>query len=584
MNPELLSFYPKFLLSEKTGNDLTPALQVFDETPYVANNIALDKVSGVIQSAKRENVSFYANTDFDVPDVTLNPVENVKVDLPVDANSNALYGDYEFTYKVRVYNEFTTNNDNEDIDSIGSSPVTSVLLSDTGYTGTLAANINALVALIGSNYKIEFLNVSGVVLATSIVTGASYNGGTNVTTITCSSVSITSYALVTQIRLVSYYSNTVQVSYCAQEWPLGVLVVTGNCLTAQISVQDQTQYQASDTISRTMVLNYPILSNGTPVETAETTSNASMLVGPNIWTGNYTIALTSVLTREQTDTLVLQYSVIKYNYFLLECDAGLCCMRSCIDNIFNSYKEALSAGSARLAILRDNMIVIMGYVNLYGIAVNCGNTQAASDYLSALQNYMDSIGCNCDCSGTTPNGEPTIVYPLFSDPQPNYVPISYLQENNITTNSNTKVPTNKAVLTYLGANYYDQSYIDSHFYTNTETDDQISNAIDLMSFDSSNVASGSEAITLNQRSGLLQYTPSSPIPSGSQVSIVVANTTITTADMILSQIKSQNAVSNAALVIVSCSADSNRIDIVLQNIGSSACDDTVFIQFLANKK
>jgi len=473
MNPALLSFYPKFLLSEKTGSDLTPKLQVFDETPYVANNIALDKVAGVILSAKRENVSFYANTDYDNPDVTLDPVLNEKQDLPVDATDKTLYGDYEFTYKVRVYNEFTDNNNNEEINGIGSSPVTSVSLSSLGYTSALAANINALVALIGSEYKIEFLNNAGDVLATSPITSASHNGGSGVTTINCTSVAIDYYASVTQVRLVSYYSETVNVSYCSQDWPTPVLVVTSDCIKAQVQVQDQTQYQASDTLTRLITLNYPVLSNGTPVETPETTTTASMLVGPNIWTGSYAIFLSSVLVREQIDSLVLSITLEAYNPYLVECDAGLCCMRDCISNIFTAYKNALTQGSPNLSVLRDNVITILGYVQLYTIAVNCGETSLAGSYLEDLQSYMDSIGCDCNCGSASPSTGPTIVYPLFADPQPNYVPISYLESDNITINSNSKVPTNKAVINYVAQeldDYYTKTYIDANIYTISEVD------------------------------------------------------------------------------------------------------------------
>ena len=473
MNPALLSFFPKFLLSEKTGSELTPKLQYFDETPYVANGIALDKVAGVILSAKRENVSFYANTDFDDPDVTLDPAANVKVDLPVDATDNALYGDFEFTYKVRVYNEFTDNNNNEEINGIGSSPVTSVSLIATGYTSTLAANINALVALIGSEYKIEFLNNAGDVLATSPITSASHNGGSGVTTINCTSVAIASYALVTQIRLVSYYSETVNVSYCSQDWPTANLVVTSDCIKAQIQVQDQTNYQASDTLTRLITLNYPVLSNGTPVASPETTATASMLVGPNIWTGSYAIFLSSTLVRTQTDTLVLSYILEAYNPYLVTCDAGLCCMKDCIGNIFTAYQNALTQGSPNLNVLTNNVITIMGYVSLYSMNVTCGATEAAGAYLSGLQTYMDSIGCDCNCSGNTASSGPTIVYPLFADPQPNYVPISYLESDNITIDSNSKVPTNKAAITYIAQeldDYYTKTYIDANIYTISEVD------------------------------------------------------------------------------------------------------------------
>ena len=567
MNPALLSFFPKFLLSEKTGSDLTPKLQVFDETPYVANNIALDKVAGVILSAKRENVSFYANTDYDDPDVTLDPAANVKVDLPVDATDNALYGDFEFQYKVRVYNEFTDNNDNEAIDAIGSSPVTSVTLDDTGYTGTLAANINALVALIGTEYKIEFLNNLGDVLATSPITSASYNGGTSVTTINCTSVAIASFASVTQVRLVSYYSETVDVSYCAQDWPTAVLAVTSDCIKAQIQVQDQTQYQASDTLTRLITLNYPVLSNGTPVASPETTATASMLVGPNIWTGSYAIFLSSTLVRTQTDGLVLSYIVEAYNPYLVTCDAGLCCMKDCIGNIFTAYQNALTQGSPNLNVLMNNVITIMGYVSLYSINVSCGATAIAASYLAGLQTYMDSIGCDCDCSGNTASSGPTIVYPLFSDPQPNYVPISYLETDDITIDSNTKVPTNKAVINYVAEVLMD-------YYTSTHTDARY-----VRLFNTSYSATGTTPLTLNQKSGRVDISPSSPVSAGDTTTYRVNSTHCVADGLVLVQIFSQFAY-DAIMDIVEVKSYNGYFTVLCINNGSVQLDDPIRLQFI----
>jgi len=567
MNPALLSFYPKFLLSEKTGSDLTPKLQVFDETPYVANNIALDKVAGVILSAKRENVSFYANTDYDNPDVTLDPVLNEKQDLPVDATDKTLYGDYEFTYKVRVYNEFTDNNNNEEINGIGSSPVTSVSLIATGYTSTLAANINALVALIGSEYKIEFLNNAGDVLATSPITSASHNGGSGVTTINCTSVAIDYYASVTQVRLVSYYSETVNVSYCAQDWPTPVLVVTSDCIRAQVQVQDQTQYQASDTLTRLITLNYPVLSNGTPVASPETTSTASMLVGPNIWTGSYAIFLSSTLIRTQTDTLVLSYILEAYNPYLVECDAGLCCMRDCIGNIFTAYKNALTQGSPNLSVLRDNVITILGYVNLYQIAVNCGETEVAGTYLEDLQTYMDSIGCDCNCAGASPSAGPTIVYPLFSDPQPNYIPISYLETDDITIDSNTKVPTNKAVINYVAELFL-------AYYTSIQTDARY-----VRLFNTSYSAVGVTPLTLNQKSGRVDIGPSGPVAPGDNTTYQIDNTFCVADGLVLVQIHTQYGY-DCIMDIVEVKSYDGYFTVLCRNTGTVNLDDPIRIQFI----
>lgn len=570
MNPALLSFYPKFLLSEKTGSNLTPKLQVFDETPYVANNIALNKVSGVILIAKRENVSFYANTDFNDPDVTLSPAVNAKADLPVDSNDNVLYGDYEFTYKSRVYNEFTSSNNNEDINSISSSPVTSVTLDSLGYTAALAANINALVALIGTEYKIEFLNSSGAVLATSVITSASFNVGTSVTTINCTSVAITNYASVSQIRLVSYYSETIDVNYCSQDWPTANLVVTSDCIRAQVQVQDQTQYQSIDTLTRLITLNYPVLSNGTPVASPETTATASMLVGPNIWTGSYAIFLSSTLIRTQTDTLVLSYILEAYNPYLVTCDAGLCCMKDCIGNIFTAYQNALTQGSPNLSVLRDNVITILGYVQLYTIAVNCGETSLAGSYLEDLQTYMDSIGCDCNCSGNTASSGPTIVYPLFADPQPNYVPTSYLESDNITINSNTRVPTNKAAITYIAAQL-------ANYWTNTQ-----SNAKFVPIYVNTAAVNG----VLNALSGYASLEAAgAPISVGDIATFTVTNSLVTASDLVLVQIKNQISpigASSPKITIMQVQAFNGYFEVKGQVSGANI-DDLITIQFIVCK-
>jgi hypothetical protein len=626
MNPSFLSFYPKFLLSEKTGFTKTPKAQIFDTTPWVAQGVALANVAGVILSAKRQGVSFYANADFNNPDVTLSPAVNVKIDLQTDDKDEALFGEYEFEYKTRVYNELIITN--QVIDAISSSPVTSVILDDIGFTSALATNIVALVALLGSNFKIEFLSSTGVVLGSSTVTGASFSSPA--TTITCSSVALASYASVTQIRFVTYYEGTEVVNYCAQTWPDAVLTVTGDCIKAQIQVQDETQYLSSDSNSRIINFNYPVMADGTPVDTAETTTAASLLVGPNIWTGSYTISLTTTIERDNTeDALVLNYVLTKFNYFILECDAGLCCMKDCIKTIFNKFKQAVQNATMDLPTLQNNMITILAYVQLYTIALNCGDTELAGTYLQALKDYLTSIGCECDCQDSSDSNEPTIVYPMFSEPIPNYVPTSYLELDNITINSNVKVPTNKAVITYVAAeiaefllNYYTKSEAASLFVENSQlqlytssgdvvdaTNSKIptnllmifyvnqkitevlastlpfyltiseaaSTYMVLQPFVSTNTVSGDETVTLNAKSGIINYTPSEPLFSGELITIIVTNSQVALTNMVVVTLDYDL---NVELVIYSIEVLAGSFKINLKNIGASSLDDTIKIRFI----
>jgi hypothetical protein len=151
-------------------------------------------------------------------------------------------------------------------------------------------------------------------------------------------------------------------------------------------------------------------------------------------------------------------------------------MIDCISSLFSQYQLAVSNASAKLPVLTGNMIIINTYIQLYSISIECGDTDKATQYLEQLQEYMNLIGCDCSCNDCGNSSEPTEVFPLFTEPMPNYVPISYLEANNITIDSNTKVPTNKAVITYVNGlleNYYTETQIDTileDYYTETEVD------------------------------------------------------------------------------------------------------------------
>lgn len=579
MNPALFSFYPKFLLSEKTGSAKTPKLQVFDETPYEDNSIDNGDVSGVIWSAKRENVSFYSNTDYDTPDVTLDPVANVKVDLPVDADDNTLYGEYDFIYKVRIANEVFTQDKTLDAPVTGETSTIDITDSD------LTSALTTLVTQAGTVWVV-LLDSNGNILAETAFVSNAYDTGVN--TLTFDTVDLGTDSA-TDARLYTYYSKTVSVSYCAQDWPAGVLQVTGDCIQAQITSSDKTPYVASDTlVSRTINFNYPVNADGSAVASPESTTNAILLSGPPVYTGRYTVALTSVINRTQSDTLVLSYTIIKYNYFLMECAAGLCCMNTCIQQIFAAYKTALDSGSVNLPVLTGNMIVIEYYIQQYFVAINCGNSENASLALSSLQTYLQAIGCTCDCNETDADtDEPTIIYPLFSNPAPAYVPIAYLEGDLITLNTNVNVPTNKAVINYIAANSVPLSKIQDDNIT-TKTNAKIPSNLAVveyiraMSFDSSNSAtfSGTESGTVTGRSGIIIYSPSVPIAPGEVKSIVVTANDIEATDIVLVQVLNQ--VSAYQAVVTTVFVNANTFTIKIQNIGSGNIDDQITFGFLAN--
>lgn len=569
MNPSLINFYPKFLLSEKTGADKTPKFQIFDETFYVTYGIPAANVAGVVFNTKLNNTPFYSNANFNNPDVTLAPPLNKKITLPVDSNDDARYGDYEYTYKIKVLNEVI------DSDASTTAPA-SATFSQLFYEGPAIVNfiskVNQVVTDAGGQFFIEFLNAGGTVLGISEVTGAELDGSD--IAVTFDSVTIAAFATITEFRFTSYYTSVKTFPYCKQEWPCQKLAVTGDCIRAVLNVNDQTQYSATDTLVRLINLNYPILANGNAVLPPVSTSNSSISVGPSIWTGGYAIALTSTLTRETEEGLVLNIILTAYDNYILNCDAGLCCMIDCISSLFSQYQLAVSNASAKLPVLTGNMIIINTYIQLYSISIECGDTDKATQYLEQLQEYMNLIGCDCSCNDCGNSSEPTEVFPLFTEPMPNYVPISYLEANNITIDSNTKVPTNKAVITYVNG-------LLGNYYTETQIDTIISNLDAEYVFKYVVANYSPSGYTLNQYSGRMLLIPTeAPIPSGELFEYVINNNKCVLNGLVLVQISSQPAVLDGLVSIVSVESKNGSFKIICKNNGPNALDDSIEIQFL----
>jgi hypothetical protein len=569
MNPSLINFYPKFSLSEKTGADKTPKFQIFDETFYVTYGIPTANVAGIVFNTKLNNTPFYSNANFNNPDVTLSPPVNKKISLPVDSNDDAKYGDYEYTYKIKILNEVI----NSDADT--SAPA-SFTFSQLFYEGPAIVNfiskVNQVVTDAGGQFFIEFLNAGGTVLGISEVTGAELDDSD--IAVTFDSVTIAAFATITKFRFTSYYTSVKTFPYCKQEWPCQKLAVTGDCIRAVLNVNDQTQYSATDTLVRLINLNYPILANGNPVLPAVSTPNSSISVGPSIWTGAYSIALTSTLTRETEEGLVLNIILTTYDNYILNCDAGLCCMIDCISSLFSQYQLAVSNASAKLPVLTGNMIIINTYIQLYSISIECGDTDKATQYLEQLQEYMNLIGCDCSCNDCGNSSEPTEVFPLFTEPMPNYVPISYLEANNITIDSNTKVPTNKAVITYVNG-------LLGNYYTETQIDTIISNLDAEYVFKYVVANYSPSGYTLNQYSGrMLLIASEAPISSGELFEYVINNNKCVLNGLVLVQISSQPAVLDALISIVSVESKNGSFKIICKNNGPNALDDSIEIQFL----
>lgn len=375
--------------------------------------------SGIISTARYGNFRakignnvFYQNTNFNGSADIVPPATTKQVDLPTQ-NGKPLSGSYEFRYQVQLVNEVlaysSVRSGYMSVNAPSEATFTTITL--TSPPSDLEEVIYALLAQ-GLNVQVGFydsgnslLNQSNIVSSTGSV-------------ITFNSVTEPSFANIAKIRIIgtNIYETTENYLFSGCPNVDVSLNVTVDCYRSQLTASDVTQYPANlTTLTRTLQIQYPLLSTGTPVETTATTSDASLTIGPNIWTGGYTITLESQMTYIQSDTLTVVETITKYANPNVQCDANLCKALECIESFRTKYMAAQKSGARNLAELAQQNINILLYCNSYQIAVQCQNTTLASQILSDLINYMGSGDCNCGCNDTSSDTtEPTEIFPLYS--------------------------------------------------------------------------------------------------------------------------------------------------------------------------
>lgn len=389
-------------------------------------------------TAKFGSTTFYQNTNFDEDaDIVIVPntayTDNKDIDLPLDQDGNIKSGSYEITYtvkveaEVKVYPEEGTNT----VITPGSDTFTSLTL-DPAVTG-LADTLQALIDEYGS-LQVKFYDLDG-----NVVAGVARDVvPVDDETINFDEVTVAGY---TEIESIAFfvpetYEKTWIYTFC-DETPVSDLCVTHNCYTSQLSVIDNTVYPATQTVnSRLLTIQYPRLANGTPVATTVTSESVSKTIGPNIWSGNYTVTNEVEIEWTGDDGLVNTNTITTQVEHEVSCDASLCDLFNCINALRVAYQSALQNGSRQLAQFQAMNFQVLLFVQSYTLAVQCQNTAKADQIINDLQLYLgdNSIaipnsGCGCGCgdSGSSSNGVPAIIYPLYSDTSGDggeYVPVT----------------------------------------------------------------------------------------------------------------------------------------------------------------
>lgn len=407
MNPDIISITGTFLLDNTTG----PAVNIKDTTNYSSGGITNSQVKGNV-TGKYGATIFHQNDDFLDPDINRGVADNVTFLLPVDTAGKAINAAYTFIYAIKVLAEalFATS----DVNAPGATPFTTIQLSS--YTQEIVDEINAIVAASNhSNVKIRFLNGS-TVLATSNFTSCS-----NLGVLSFASTATASFADIDGIQIIAdaEYSNTFSYSFC-NPTTVAKLDVVSDCLASQLTATDSTVYPGnlSELLDRELKIQYPRYADGTDTEAPVTTSDAAKTIGPNIWSGNYTVSLITQLNYTQSDDLNVQYTVTGYVEHNVDCSSSICGLAGCISTLRWKYQAAKREGSAYMAELREQNFEVSLMVNDYNIAMMCKNRTKMTAVISELTTYLrENTGCDCGCTTDQTTGEPTLIYATLSTDQ-----------------------------------------------------------------------------------------------------------------------------------------------------------------------
>lgn len=379
----------KFLLNSNE-------VQVTDNTDYAGESITPSKVAGII-TAKRANTVFHSTTDYDTPDIS--PGTSL-VDT-FDGPSNKLPESiYSVKYSIRVFDEVLGSS------QAGSMPSsTSVVFPSSN----VAAQLNQLIA--DAEQVAIAIYDGGLLLGIRNVTGQFSFGGGN---ISVAVEALASFASADSFSVVTYYTKTYTYNFC-NTLPKVNIEAFADCLRAQITVNDKTVWPAGYNVSNHKIkLQFPNDIDGTPVAAAVETEDYSLLVGPNIYSGGYNIAVSADVLYTQDDGLVVEGAVIGNVYPNVQCDTTLCCVRECLDELHDKYLVAIQKGSNQTASLFQQIFNIQIFLTRYQLAVDCQATYEASSILQQLKDYMSSCGTKCNCGCSEADGKPEVITPLYS--------------------------------------------------------------------------------------------------------------------------------------------------------------------------
>lgn len=388
MNNSVLDFKIDFILNN-SPKDLT----FEDLTNYAAYGIALTKVTGNLKLTSPSSVFYinsgYAANDFSSPDIDADvSLLKTGINLPVATNGDVLCGNYKFEYSVKV--DYAIN--------------VSSIVNNKFRTSLVGAN-----TLLQVGNKIEVYDSTtgnnGIYTITG-VTAATVNN-------TIISVAETIVGAFSAEKINIIYNTSKTVDYCFIS-PVVDIEVQSNCNTSILTSEDLTDYKVngiSPLITRTHTLIYPIdPSTGLPIDTSVTGSTAVLTAGANIYTGMWTINISSVLEYSLNTWLTVNTTVQGQTYYEVKCSLCMCLFFNCYKAVYEKYKSMLGYNAREVERLTGVLLRIVSLYQLYQLAVKCGYD--TDYYCTEIKTILNTENCTCDTEAN--DDVPVEVIPISS--------------------------------------------------------------------------------------------------------------------------------------------------------------------------
>ena len=334
-------------------------------------------VLGNLKAVDPSGLQFYNNTSYVTPNITYNtsPTSAYLGALPLNTDGTVKTGDYTFTYTAKILNAQQSNL----ITSNNSAAKTLTISGD--YTSVILDPSAA-----------SFFCVDTVTTALTIVS-ATYNGSTNLTTITVTQTLGTLTALATLTYTVNQiFTNTFVQNYSYETPSVCLNWVTDECCSS-MTITDVTVYPTGSTITRSHTVSYPV---GITPAKADILSPLQELTITPIWTGTWTDIFVSDIT--STTGIITTVDEIKgVKEHLVSSSDSLCQVYGCLTNMATKYATYLTTAPQKALEMSKYISQASAAYMAYTVGKQCGKPDY-EQYLTIISDIANTCGCGCDCA------------------------------------------------------------------------------------------------------------------------------------------------------------------------------------------